>query len=147
MRRFVFALISVGVVSLLACAAPLETSPEPMAVALAEPEEPAIAFWVRLTYDEATDARMWDQLEQAGATDLFVETFYHGFVIYPESAIFDQRPELVGTDPLRQAIDEAHARGIRLHAWVECLQWGPDYSRYPQIPQDRLVGQVDNWRF
>lgn len=145
MRRFGLALISLGVGSLLACATPLETSPEPMAVALAEPEEPAIGFWVRLTYDEATDARMWDQLEQAGATDLFVETFYHGFVIYPGSAIFDQRPELVGTDPLRQAIDEAHARGIRLHAWVECLQWGPDYSRYPQIPQNRFVGQVDNW--
>jgi uncharacterized lipoprotein YddW (UPF0748 family) len=141
MRRIGLALITLGVVALLACAVPLETSTE----AMPAPEEPAVGFWVRLTYDEAADAQMWDELVQAGATDLFVETFYHGFVIYPESAIFEQRPELVGTDPLRQAIDEAHARGIRLHAWVECLQWGPDYERYPQIPRNRFAGQVDDW--
>jgi uncharacterized lipoprotein YddW (UPF0748 family) len=108
-------------------------------------ERPAVGFWVRLTFDPETDARMWDELAQAETTDLFVETFYHGFVIYPHSNIFDQRIELAGADPLRAAIDQAHAHGIRLHAWIHCLQWGPDYEQNPQIPRSRLVGEVDSW--
>ncbi len=104
-----------------------------------------VGFWARLTFSAVSDEIMWDQLVEAGCTDLFVETFYHGFVIYPESNIFDQRPQLMGIDPLRWAIDEAHARGIRLHAWVEILRWGPDYERHPQIPQHPLVGEVDDW--
>lgn len=147
MRQFPLTLCTLVLSALLAgapCLAQEEATPEPRSPEAAG-AGPAVGFWVRLTFDETTDARMWDQLAEAGATDLFVETFYHGFVIYPGSNIFDQRPELAGTDPLREAIAEAHRRGMRLHAWVHTLRWGPDYTAHPQVPRNRFVGQVDGW--
>jgi uncharacterized lipoprotein YddW (UPF0748 family) len=112
------------------------TVPDP-----SSPETP-VGFWVRLTGDAEADARMWDELAQARATDLFVETFYHGLMIYPNSNIAPQRPEWAGQDPLRWAIDEAHARGIRLHAWVECLYLAPDREAYPEIPHTPLLDRA-----
>ena len=68
--------------------------------------------------------QLLDQLKAAGINTVLLQTRVRGSVIYP-SAIepwdvaltgsFDKDP---GYDPLRFAIEEAHRRGMELHAWV-----------------------------
>lgn len=65
-----------------------------------------------------------DQLKAANINTILLQTRIRGSVIYP-SAIepwdialtgkYDQNP---GYDPLQFAIEEAHKRGMELHAWV-----------------------------
>ena len=65
-----------------------------------------------------------DQLKAANFNTILLQTRVRGSVIYP-SAIEPWDVALTGTygrdpgyDPLRFAIDEAHRRGMELHAWV-----------------------------
>lgn len=130
------------VLTLALAAAPLIA----MAQGASPEDRTPVGFWVRLTYSEASDEAMWVQLEEAGATDLFVETFYHGLVIYPGSQVTGQRPELQGRDPLAWAIERGAERGIRVHAWVHALRLGPDYERFPQTPPHPWMAEGQGWR-
>lgn len=63
--------------------------------------------------------------EALGVTDLFVQVYRGGRAWY-DATLADARPyqEIVarsGVDPLRRVIDRAHAKGIRVHAWVNVL--------------------------
>ncbi len=51
---------------------------------------------------------------------IFLETFYHGFTIYP-SAIADQRPEfnIDGFDIMAEYVKAGNKYGVEIHAWVE----------------------------
>lgn len=65
-----------------------------------------------------------DTLSDAGINMVFLETFYHGYTIFPSQTasrygVEAQRPQFAGFDPLQVWIEEAHARGMELHAWVE----------------------------
>ncbi|MBN1475419.1 family 10 glycosylhydrolase [Candidatus Sumerlaeota bacterium] len=95
-----------------------------------------IGMWHRPLTDDGARAAMWDRCERAGVTDLFVEVFHHGFTIYPSNAerTFEERPDLAGRDLLGAYIEEGHARGIRVHAWLDLLLWGPDPERKPDAP-------------
>lgn len=57
------------------------------------------------------------QLADTGINLIYFETVNAGFPIYP-SQILSQNPLAKGWDPLKVAVDEAHKRGIELHAWV-----------------------------
>ena len=68
--------------------------------------------------------QLLDQLQTAGINTVLLQTRVRGSVIYPSAiepwdvaltGTFDRDP---GYDPLRFAIDEAHRRGMELHAWV-----------------------------
>ncbi|RXJ02186.1 hypothetical protein DS745_07265 [Anaerobacillus alkaliphilus] len=59
-----------------------------------------------------------DKFQQANINLLYLETFYHGYVIYP-SEVAEQRPEFAGVDILQMFIDEAKKRDIEVHLWVE----------------------------
>ena len=80
--------------------------------------------WVRPT--ETTPAQIeatLDAVSAAGLNVVLLETVWQGWTIYPSPAassygIADQRPEMVGFDPLQVWVDEAHERGIELHAWI-----------------------------
>ncbi|NUP88347.1 MAG: family 10 glycosylhydrolase [Candidatus Sumerlaeia bacterium] len=87
-----------------------------------------VGLYARALPDAQDRAAQWDRCEETGVTDLFVQTFHGGMTIYPSNAerTFPQRPDLAGTDLLQTYIDEGHARGIRIHAWVDLLLWGPD---------------------
>ena len=65
-----------------------------------------------------------DQLQRCGINTVLLQTRIRGAVIYPSqiepwdvalTGIYDKDP---GYDPLQFAIEEAHRRGMELHAWV-----------------------------
>ncbi len=65
------------------------------------------------------------QLARAGMTDIFVETINAGFPVYPNSIMQPvQNPLIKDWDPLSTAVQEGHALGLRVHAWVWCFAVG-----------------------
>jgi uncharacterized lipoprotein YddW (UPF0748 family) len=106
-----------------------------------------VGMWHRPLTDDDARVAMWDRCERAGVTDLFVETFHHGFTIYPSNAerTFEQRPDLGGRDLLGEYIAEGHERGIRVHAWLDLLLWGPDPERQSDAPLCQFENRHD-WR-
>ena len=68
--------------------------------------------------------RLFDQLQTAGINTVFFQARIRGTVAYPShiepwDAVFAGRVgKSPGYDPLAFAIDEAHKRGMELHAWV-----------------------------
>ncbi len=89
-------------------------------------------IWVRPTETTpAAIAATLDRLAAAGINIVFLETFYHGYTIFPSetaarNGVETQRPQFAGFDPLQVWVDEAHARGMELHAWVENFYVGND---------------------
>lgn len=70
-----------------------------------------------------------NRLKRDGINNVFVETFYHGVTIFPSSTLKQynlpsQRPEFRHFDPLRVWVNEAHKRGIKVHAWFQTFYIG-----------------------
>ena len=63
-------------------------------------------------------ARLFDRLTAAGINTVFFETVNAGYPIYPSQVAPAQNPLTRGWDPLAEAVDLAHQRGMELHAWV-----------------------------
>jgi uncharacterized lipoprotein YddW (UPF0748 family) len=61
--------------------------------------------------------------ERLGATDLFVQTYRGGRAFYRAAEFVERSPSVQaeGIDVLEQLIEAAHARGFRVHAWVNVL--------------------------
>ncbi|MBR6339516.1 MAG: family 10 glycosylhydrolase [Alloprevotella sp.] len=73
---------------------------------------------------------MLDQLQAAGINTVLLQTRIRGTVAYPsviepwDVAFTGRAGQNPGYDPLRFAIDEAHRRGMELHAWVVAFPLG-----------------------
>lgn len=63
-------------------------------------------------------AEIFDRLAAAGINTIFFETVNAGYPIYPSDIAPQQNPLIFGWDPLAEAVDLAHERGMELHAWV-----------------------------
>jgi uncharacterized lipoprotein YddW (UPF0748 family) len=60
-----------------------------------------------------------EKAEQAGFEQIFVGVFETGTTIYP-SAVAEQNEDVFyGFDPLAYLVEQAHQRGIQVHAWFE----------------------------
>lgn len=65
-----------------------------------------------------------DQLQQTGINTILLQTRVRGTVIYPskiepwDNCLTGQYDRDPGYDPLAFAIEQAHQRGMQLHAWV-----------------------------
>lgn len=90
---------------------------------------PARGLWVlaegavRVLDDPVRIAPLLERAGRLGVTDLFVQVYRGGRVFYPADPAFERAPH-VGAfvdDPLARLIRDAHARGIRVHAWVNVL--------------------------
>lgn len=93
-------------------------------------------IWIRppAEVDKKEIKKILDDLQTAGFNMVFLETFYHGFTIYP-SKIFPQRPEYRGKDILQLFLNEAKKRNIELHCWLEVFYWRPTpETNFPQTP-------------
>lgn len=113
---------------------------------LAAPEASRFfGVWLRPEPSVTSVTRQLDDITSAGFTDIYLETFYHGFVIYP-SQIVPQRPEMKGRDWLALYLREAERRGLRLHAWLETFYWEVDTTRYPQFPRSPLLQRHPEWQ-
>jgi hypothetical protein len=87
-------------------------------------------------------------LAEAGITDLFLETFYHGLATN-DSDVFRDR---FAHDELADTIVAAHSYGMRVHAWLETGYWGfgtsADYilERQPGVAGDAdVTGHASRW--
>lgn len=56
-------------------------------------------------------------LARVGFNVIFFETVNAGYPMYP-SKLLPQNPLIQGWDPLKVAVETAHAYGVELHAWV-----------------------------
>jgi uncharacterized lipoprotein YddW (UPF0748 family) len=63
-------------------------------------------------------AQIFDRLAAAGINTVFFETVNAGYPIYPSQVAPEQNPLTRHWDPLAEAVDLAHERGMELHAWV-----------------------------
>ena len=75
-----------------------------------------------------------DRLQRANINTVILQTRIRGSVIYPsdietwDEAITGRAGRAPGYDPLQFAIEECHARGMELHAWLVSIPLGT-YSR------------------
>lgn len=72
-----------------------------------------------------------DRIQYAGFNMVYLETVWQGYTIFPSQAaeaagIEAQRPNMRGFDPLKVWIEEAHRRGIEMHAWTHTFFVGAD---------------------
>lgn len=83
-------------------------------------------------------ARLFDQLSAAGINTVFFETVNAGYPIYPSQIAPQQNPLTRGWDPLADAVELAHERGMELHAWVWTFAAG-------NTRHNSLVNMPDNY--
>ncbi len=88
------------------------------------------ALWVaRTSLDSPAAVRtLVEQAATSGFNTLFVQVRARGDALY--RSLLEPPPEFLrdqpGFDPLQLVIEEAHARGLAVHAWVNAyLVWGP----------------------
>jgi uncharacterized lipoprotein YddW (UPF0748 family) len=96
------------------------------------------ALWVKAD-QLATDRAIRETVRNAaawGASDVFVQVRVRGDALYPSRLVpaspvitagHGRARQVLTRDPLRLFLEEAHARGLRVHAWFNCfLAWsGP----------------------
>jgi uncharacterized lipoprotein YddW (UPF0748 family) len=90
------------------------------------------AIWIKAD-QLATDRSIRETVRNAaawGATDLLVQVRVRGDALYPSrlvpasptlTARHGSAQQVLTRDPLRLFLDEAHARGLRVHAWFNCF--------------------------
>jgi uncharacterized lipoprotein YddW (UPF0748 family) len=94
---------------------------------------PRLALWVlaegseRALESAEKRAALVERAQKLGATDLFVQVHRAGRSWFPSSHADDtpwreiRAREPDGPDPLNDVIARAHAAGLRVHAWFNCL--------------------------
>ncbi len=71
-----------------------------------------------------------DELKSAGLNSVFLETFFHGYTIFPSETyekygLPRQNPKfLAAGDLLKHWVDEAHKRDMQVHVWFETFYAG-----------------------
>lgn len=63
--------------------------------------------------------KLLDELKEANFTSLYVQTYFRGSVIYPDSRFLPQFSEVEDPDILDWLIPEIRKRGMRAEAWME----------------------------
>lgn len=95
-----------------------------MAFALAMPVRPVEARGIWLDRGTIVGTRskkgmsaLFDRLKASGINVVYFESNNAGFATFP-SHVTSQNPDTLGWDPLGTAVEEAHKRGMEIHAWV-----------------------------
>lgn len=102
--------------------------------------------------------RTLDNIQKTGIKEIFLETYFHGYTIYPSDVMRKynltvQNPKFLMYDPLSAYIKEAHKRGMKIHIWFESFYLGntpPSYddksilSKYPSWGNKNLANYDSN---
>lgn len=105
-------------------------------------------IWVRPKQkNRAQIVKAIKKIHAAGINNIFIETYYHGYTIYPSSVLKAkglnyQRREFQGWDPLACWIQEAHKRGIKIHAWFHTFYVG---NENPQTSYRHVLNAHPEW--
>jgi uncharacterized lipoprotein YddW (UPF0748 family) len=102
-------------------------------------------IWLRPEASLSSVTVQLDNIQKAGFNAVYVETFYHGFTIFPSEHI-PIRPEMEGTDYLWFYVEEGHKRGLEIHPWIEVFYWEVNTQDYPQFPKTTLFDNHPEWR-
>ena len=89
-------------------------------------------MWVRPYPSDATHFRVlevFDRAQAVGVTEMYLETFYGGQVIYQRKAGQVFPTKYPGVDLAKAYAREARRRGIKLHAWIHTLKWGEAHAK------------------
>jgi uncharacterized lipoprotein YddW (UPF0748 family) len=98
----------------------LNPTPPPPAIPVGDrADRPIRGVWLRPPALYSTLVSQLPLLAEAGITDLYLETFYHG-ITTNDSNVFQDR---FSTDYLAQTIRDAARHNIRVHAWLESGYW------------------------
>lgn len=93
------------------------------------------AVWIPQTEwskDLASIRKLVNRLADAKFNVLLPEVVYRGQAAYP-SGVYPQDKRLAPFDPLRVMLDEAHKRGLEVHAWVRGLAAGEKGEQGPLL--------------
>jgi uncharacterized lipoprotein YddW (UPF0748 family) len=99
----------------------------------------ARGVWYRPTEQCREDVcRTLDRMQAAGLNELYLETWFWGYTIYPSRAaaarqVENQHPAFQGWDPLEAFVKEAGERGIAVHAWLDGFMVGVDQTGGPVL--------------
>jgi uncharacterized lipoprotein YddW (UPF0748 family) len=87
-----------------------------------------------------------DKLKEAHFTSVYIQTYFRGSVVYPDSRILPQFQEMAGSDILSWLMPEIKNRGMRSEAWMEygfyafhvpdaakTTEWGVFLSLHPEL--------------
>ncbi len=104
----------------------------------------SVGIWMDIASiprDRSGIRRIVDDLADAGIADVYAQVFNRGLTIYPSEVaatygLRAQRDMFAGLDPLKDLIEYAHLRGLRVHAWLDVLyvgykERGALLERYP----------------
>ncbi len=86
-------------------------------------------------------AQYFEKLKKSGINTVYLETVNAGYAIYP-TKIGVQNPLTIGRDPLAWAVEEAHARKIKIHAWIWIFAVGNDRHNKLLKQKDDYVGPI-----
>jgi len=110
-------------------ASPAESEEVAVEIPAAPMRPPVRGLWIlaegsyRVLDDAARIGPLLDRAERLGATELFVQVYRGGRVFYPgpEFAERGLRVDALQSDVLAELLRAAHARAMRVHAWVNVL--------------------------
>lgn len=104
-------------------------------ISFVQAQSPIRGVWVTNTGSTVLNSRQQIrdavmQCKDQGLTDLFMVVWNNGKTLFPSQVAWQyveqlQDPVFKGRDPLQEMIEEAHALGLRVHAWLE---FGFSYS-------------------
>lgn len=109
------------------------------------PTQSIRGVWHRPVEKTAEDiGRRLDKLKAVGLNAVFLETFFHGYTIFPSQTyqaygLPAENPQFAGADLLKLWVDEAHRRGMQVHVWFQVFYAGsraykppgPILAKYP----------------
>ncbi|MEW6229587.1 MAG: family 10 glycosylhydrolase, partial [Bacillota bacterium] len=103
-----------------------------------------VGIWMdigSIPHDSGGIRKIVDDLADMGILDVYAQVFNRGLTIYPSAVAAGyglpaQRGTFAGLDPLKDLIEHAHLRGLRVHAWLDVLyvgykERGALLDRYP----------------
>lgn len=97
--------------------------------ATASAQEPIKGVWLTNVASEVLDSRKniivaIELCKKSGINTIFVVTWNRGNTLYPSRVMKKEfgveiDPRFKGRDPLRELVEEAHKKNIKVHAWFE----------------------------
>ena len=98
------------------------------------------AIWVRLYPCDVQPGKLeqlFDEFVDLGYNQVYVESFYNGQVLLPQSENNTRWPSVIrqpgyeDRDLLAEAIATGHKRGLKVYAWMFSMNFGHGYANQP----------------
>lgn len=104
--------------------------------------------WIRPVEKNVYEVRKTlDDIQKTGINEVFLETYFHGYTIYPSRVMKQygltiQNPKFLMYDPLKAYIEEAHKRGMKVHCWFESFYIG---NNKPTVDEKSILAVYPSW--